>query len=310
MTLNKKIHETREKLIEVEKAKRKLNGCDDQYKNLLSKHAAAYEQLKKENKDLDNILGLSLSAFIAKIMDNREEKIEKEEREAILAKQIYDGVTYELDELKREIESLNKLVASESTIKAEYEELIKEKKEFLISNNPDMIQVFSQLEEKYHQHALARKEIEEALKAGYRVKTTSSSALESLQKAKNWGTFDLIGGGLIATMAKRDHMESAQTKINRLNHALNNFSQELKDIDQYTTSNIEIGTYYKIGDWLFDGLFVDMMVQNKINEAINQVSRVYDQSIGYVSNFSLMVEEIKTTIEKLDQEAEDLIVTQ
>lgn len=48
-------------------------------------------------------------------------------------------------------------------------------------------------------------------------------------------------------------MQSAQTQINRLNHALNNFSQELKDIDQYTTSNIEIASYFKIGDWLFDG---------------------------------------------------------
>ena len=307
MTLDKKLLEVRERLIEVENAKRILKAKNDQYKTMISRENDAHNKLLKENKDLDNILGLSLSAFVAKIMNNREEKIEKEEREAILAKQIYDGVIYELDELKREIESLNKLVASESSIKADYEELLKEKKQVLISNNPKMIDIFSQLEAKYHKHALAHKEIQEALRACLQVKRTSNSALDSLKKAKDWGTFDIIGGGLIATMAKRDHMQSAQTKINGLNHALNNFSQELKDIDQYTTSNIEIASYFKIGDWLFDGFFVDMMVQNKIHDAIDQVSRVHDQSLNYQNKLTEMLEEVRAILDKLNREAEDLI---
>lgn len=144
MTLDKKLHEARERITEVENAKRILKAKNDQYKRIISKKSDAHNKLLKENKDLDNILGLSLSAFVAKIMNNREEKIEKEQREAILAKQIYDGVNYELDEVKSEIKNLNKLVASESAIKVEYENLLKEKKQVLISNDPDMLHVFSQ----------------------------------------------------------------------------------------------------------------------------------------------------------------------
>lgn len=307
MTLDNKLHEARKRLIEVENAQRVLISKSDEYRKLISKQKDAHIKLLKENKDVDKILGLSLSAFMAKIMNNREEKIKKEEREAILAKQIYDGVTYELDELKREIEGLNTLVATEAIVKATYVECLKEKKQALISNNPKMIDFFSQHEAKVHKVSLAHKEINEAIRACHQVKKTSNSALESLKKAKNWGTFDLLGGDFIATMVKRDHMEKAQTKINGLNYALKNFSKELKDIDQYTASNIEIASYFKIGDWLFDGLFVDMMVQNKIHDAINQVSRVRRQSLDYEKKLSKMLEDVEKTLEKLDQERETFI---
>lgn len=55
-------------------------------------------------------------------------------------------------------------------------------------------------------------------------------------------------------------------------------------------------------------VFVDMMVQNKIHDAIDQVSSVHRQSLNYEKKLSKMLEEVRTALDKLNREAEDLVI--
>ena len=46
---------------------------------------------------------------------------------------------------------------------------------------------------------LMRKEVQEAVQAGERALQSLYTAKEQLNSAKNWGIFDMLGGGLFAS---------------------------------------------------------------------------------------------------------------
>ncbi|MBN2795541.1 MAG: hypothetical protein JXR88_09060 [Clostridia bacterium] len=309
-TLNESLNQASEALVAVERAKRKLAVCNQEYDQLVIQQKAAYEKLKKENADVDKIIGVTFTSFVATLLGNREEKIEKEEMEAILAKEAYDAIQYEVDEKQSEIQGLKGIIENEEDIRNQYSSFLKEKMAIIKGSNDELSHSIETLENK-KQSALGEiKEIREALMAANAVHHSAKSALDSLNKAKNWGTYDMLGGGIIATMAKRSHMQEGQNHINKLNYDLKNFGKELKDVDDYTTSSIEIGSYFQIGDWLFDGLFVDMMVQSKIHNALEQVTQVRTQIVEFQNRLMLMEEQKKSEVLDVENKIEELILQQ
>lgn len=115
------------------------------------------------------------------------------------------------------------------------------------------------------------KETQEAIQAGERALSSLRAAQKELSSAKNWGIFDMLGGGLISTFIKHDKMDNAQEYLERAKYDLNSFSKELRDINMSLNLNIDTHDFLNFADWFFDGLLVDWLVQDRINEAREQV---------------------------------------
>lgn len=116
------------------------------------------------------------------------------------------------------------------------------------------------------------KEKREAIQAGEYALQYLQKAGKELDSAKNWGIMDIIGGGFFATMLKRDKMDKARRYMEEAGYALKSFSKELADIDQMVKLNLDTGGFLSFADLFFDGLAVDWIVQNQINDARNQVA--------------------------------------
>ena len=56
------------------------------------------------------------------------------------------------------------------------------------------------------------KEKREAINAGNRALRSLREAQDNLNSAKNWGIWDMFGGGFISTMAKHSKMDCAKRK--------------------------------------------------------------------------------------------------
>ncbi len=56
---------------------------------------------------------------------------------------------------------------------------------------------------------LMRKETQEAVNAGNQALRSLYAAREKLGSARNWGIYDMFGGGFISTMIKHSKMEDA-----------------------------------------------------------------------------------------------------
>ena len=124
------------------------------------------------------------------------------------------------------------------------------------------------------------KEKREAVIAGRRALTSLRAAQEDLNSAKNWGLWDMFGGGFFSTMIKRSKMDAAKQNMEQAKYELRNFSRELRDVSVSYHLEMETGDFLSFADWFFDSFLVDWMVQDQINKARDQVA----QAIWKVEN--------------------------
>ena len=115
------------------------------------------------------------------------------------------------------------------------------------------------------------KEREEAIAAGTKALQSLKRAQEQLNSARNWGIYDIIGGGFISSMIKHGKMDKAQMYMEEARYDLKKFSKELQDVDQLCTADIGSNDFLRFADWFFDGFVSDILMQSRINEARKQV---------------------------------------
>lgn len=84
---------------------------------------------------------------------------------------------------------------------------------------------------------------------------------ESLSKARSWGVWDMIGGGLFSSLLKRSHIREANDKLDDLEDLLVTAQKELLNINLGMVSN---SNYDFCVDIVFDNIFTDLRVQSEI----------------------------------------------
>lgn len=121
------------------------------------------------------------------------------------------------------------------------------------------------------------KEIQEAIQAANHALACLRQADAYLQSAKNWGLFDMLGGGALTTFFKHSKMDDARYEMERAKKALQGFRKELADVDQRLHLSLEIGDFLTFADYFFDGLIADWLVQSKIQDAKAQIENAIIQ---------------------------------
>lgn len=116
-----------------------------------------------------------------------------------------------------------------------------------------------------------KQEIEEAIAAANRVLMNLREADGSLESAGNWGIWDMLGGGMFTTWFKHSRIDDARKALDNAKNSLRSLRKELLDIDIPADFKLDIGEFITFADYLFDGFFVDWMVQSKIREAQDKV---------------------------------------
>ncbi len=127
------------------------------------------------------------------------------------------------------------------------------------------------------------KERLEAVSAGQRALDSLNLAKNELNSAKNWGIVDLIGGGLLSTLCKRSKMDQAQSYMDDAKSDLKRFQKELSDITDESNLNVQTGDFFTFADYFFDGLAVDWLVQDRINQAREQVDEAISRVEGILA---------------------------
>ena len=111
----------------------------------------------------------------------------------------------------------------------------------------------------------ALREIDEAIRAGERALDSLREAKNQLNSARNWGIYDMIGGGLISSMIKHSKIDQANEWMDQANRYLRCFAKELRDVDGEDLQ-IDTGSLVTMLDIFCDNFFSDLLVQQKIND--------------------------------------------
>ena len=120
------------------------------------------------------------------------------------------------------------------------------------------------------------REIDEAIRAGERALDSLREAKEQLNSARNWGIYDMIGGGLISSMIKHSKIDRANEWMDQANRDLRCFAKELRDVDS-DDLQIDTGSLVSMLDIFCDNFFSDIMVQKKINDSRARIDALSDR---------------------------------
>ena len=112
------------------------------------------------------------------------------------------------------------------------------------------------------------KERQEAIIAGERALDSLYEAKNQLRKARNWGIYDILGGGFISSLIKHSKIDNARSCIERAKYDLQCFNRELRDVSY--DINVDIGDFLTFFD-LMDSFFADLLVQSRIADASRRI---------------------------------------
>ena len=233
--------------------------------------------MEKEQADVDRLENKSLTVFFLGLRGKLEEKRSTEQAEAQAAKIKYDAALRELESITAELEETRRELATLRGCDHRYEAIFKEKQAGIRSTGgPDGAALLA-LEEKLSAVKLLEKELTEAIQAGQGALQTVRQILRSLDSAKSWGTWDLVGGGLISDLAKHSHLDDAQAKVERLQGQLRRFRSELSDVQIKCDLQLNVEGFLRFADFFFDGLLSSWAVLDQIGSAREQVLRTQSQ---------------------------------
>ncbi len=139
------------------------------------------------------------------------------------------------------------------------------------------------------------KEIDEAIYAGNRALNALNEAQNNLSVARGMGIWDILGGGLISGVIKHSKMGAAQRCMEQAERELASFQRELADVKMNANYRIDFDGLSKFLDLVFDNFLVDLLIQSRIKEVQERVSRVKMQVEQTINNLYQMRSDIERT---------------
>lgn len=246
------------------------------------RYEAAKETFAKESEDVEKLQAESLSTFLKRLVGSYDKNIDKEIQEQLAAKMELDLSSALLLESREQLGTIQTAI-NQTTAR------IKQLKELLYRQDTNFREKISVEETKRTQLKQELKELDEALAAGEKVLDGIDFALDDLDSADSFSTWDMFtNSSLLFDMMKYDKIDKAEAKMNRLEQLLENYTQELKDLSLDTYLSYEkFSGMSKTFDIFFDNLFSDWDTKSKIGRNID------------------MLETLETAIEELQSKLEN-----
>ncbi|MCM8901557.1 hypothetical protein KVG29_10030 [Caldicoprobacter algeriensis] len=305
--LNNHLMQLQEQVQEGYKIRRRLEAAEKSYMELQKRLCEFREQLEKEKSDVDKLEGMNLTNLFYSILGTREERLEKERQEYLAAKLKYDQCQDELDALGKEIQDLKLQLGEINVLEREYQDLLRQKEKVLEGIHDATSRELEKLSEKLAEARAKAKEIMEALEAANAAIDGLERVLSCLNSASGWGTWDIIGGGILSTAIKHSYIDGAKTAVSQVQYQLRRLERELMDVGSFQHLNIDIGSFATFADFFFDGLIADWVVQSRISQSRENAFRVLRQVENIKQRLERALEEAKNEIGQIEYERQELI---
>lgn len=256
--------------------------------------------LSRERADVDRLEGLSLTGMFHQILGSREKKLDKERQEFLAAKLKHDECLRSIVALEREAMSVKDQIRSLGDPEAEYAATLKNKENLILKAEDQRL---AQISERLADLQADIKELDEAVDEGQKALAGLEEVISSLKRAKEWGTFDIIGGGIVVTAVKHSQIDHAREAVYEVQQRLRRFESELSDLDIHPKSElgVDIDSMTKFADHFFDNLIFDWVVQSKIKKTLDgaiKMKRVVEKLVANLQQQQVVKQNKRTAAEK------------
>ena len=102
-------------------------------------------------------------------------------------------------------------------------------------------------------------------------------ALDKIKSASNWGIYDVIAGGMVSSMIKRERMKESNRLMEEIGLALNKLQNEYGDIAWQLPERLSLDLTSELLDVWFDNIFTDLSVQSNLSKQKDQLVKLSQQ---------------------------------
>lgn len=307
---DEELQRLQQEMMEKERADAKLADLYIQQNELEKKAAEFRKIMEEEQEDVERLKRTNLTALFYRASGKMEEKLSKEEEEALAAVVKYDSAEKELQAVEEDIAYYEKQASGLPDCKLQYERMLEAKKEEIKESGNIEAEKILEMERQIAAIENRRKEVREAINAGERAHSIAEETLDGLKSAKNWGMVDLIGGGIMSDVIKYDKLKSVKDRTSALQMALRTFRTELADVSSQIEGplQVEVGEFLHFADYFFDGIFTDWMVYDKIKVSQERAEQTYSQIQGILEQLRKMQEQLLAEEEQKRKELEQIVL--
>ncbi|SET35995.1 hypothetical protein SAMN05216389_109162 [Oceanobacillus limi] len=308
--------ELNEQIVKVKgdiRRKQKLESQLTDYKNELHEIEATISQLSnqlnKEQKDVKKLEGVSITNLISTIIGTKYEKLDQEEQEVAAVQLKLEEARKTEQEIVESIEEIDKKLQLLRYSNTAYNQLLKKKEEMIKDNHSSYSEHLYQLDEREADTKAYVTELNEAIVAGNHVENALDQAIDSLQSAKGWGTWDMVGGGMLSSAMKLSHIDDATSHIHIAQTKMRRFQKELVDVNETASMDVDMSGLLKFADFFFDGFIVDWVVQGRIQDSLAQTQEQLSNVKGIITKLNEQMKKENHTLSRIKMERDKLIAS-
>ena len=314
---------TDDQLVELRK---KLSGRDNLYKTihtLSTKKKEIEERLKpleqsrdKERSDVEKLERGGIKSFFYSLTGRKHDIIDKERQEAYDAKKKYDAANFQLEtmknDLKRYIDEYNEV----RYLEPEYEKAIKEKIELIKAKGGIETEKIAEFDKQIDVFISKNNELREARAAASKAAAKANEVVSKLSEALKVSKNDVMGldrnvmrqegEKYYVEYTKYGKLKEANYMAFELRKAMQEMDRELSDVKDEDIS-VNIGTMMKLGDTLFDDVFSNVSVMNKIKDYIDKFEGIRDRIGGVVISLNNEISENEGKMNKIKAERDEIV---
>ena len=277
----------------------KYNQNENQLQNLKNQQA-------KYTHDIENLKKVSVSSVIARVKGDKEIRLKKEEEESLSLLNRIEGLEKQNSTQQKDITSLTQNITDLKNLTIRLEQ----NKEALVKLIYQATNGLSDPEEKKLEENLQnliskvnplraqidkKQRVENCLKSAY---SDLNYAYQQLQGASSNNTWDMfLGGGFILDSIKHSQMSDARDAVGRAHQNIDlakSFDPNIPGIDAFVE---DFSLFFNI---MFDNIFTDWNVQNKINNSLGSVANSLNQLDSSIQNMQFDIGKLNQEISSLD----------
>ena len=291
--------------------KKKLEAAAAELRAQRDAYARRAEECKRrlsaEQADVARLEQPSLTAFFYNVLGKMDEKLSKEQREAYAAQLQYDAAARELQGAEEELQQCEAELRPLQGCDARYAALFQEKTRAVKAAGGAVAEKILQLEERAGYLTGQKQELLEAQQAGDAALACADRILAELSSAEGWGTWDLMGGGMLSDLAKHSHLDDAQAAVEELQTHLRHFKTELADVTIDANLQVNIEGFLRVADYFFDGLLADWAVLDQIRTSREQVQHTRSQICEVLGQLRALQTRAEEEQARIAREIEQLV---
>ena len=293
---------------------RQKNKLDSMLRSALNSLAVARRKqtklkgiLTKEQGDVDALEGLSFTGLFHAMLGSKQERLEDERQQLVAAKLKCDQAAGTVEDLNDDVKRLKDALSQLENADSQYEQVLAEKAEHLAANESDTANSLIELTQQLADLKADQQELDEASGAGQSALRSIEEIQSTIASAANWGTLDMLGGGMLTTMAKHSKMDAAKNQARTAQRKLLQFEEELADADERFQMSLQIDGFSRFADYFFDGLISDWIVQSKIQKANIECSETISRVKAAIRQCEIRLESVEAEIELLSKRKREMI---